>query len=152
MRSGKILPTTGKGLSFRAIKPGQPAQIGPRHAMNIRVFNAISTQLESYMDLTAARQKLVAANIANASTPGYQTKDIDFHAEFVRSLDHGANSPPPVVVEATGLATGNDGNNVSLEREARLLSENALRFNAASQLWRSSMRQIKMAIENGKTG
>src|SRR6185295_15921937 len=98
------------------------------------------------MDLTAARQKLVAANIANASTPGYQTKDIDFHTEFIRSLDNTGNSPPPVVVEATGLATGNDGNNVSLEREARLLSENALRFNAASQMWRSSMRQIKMAI------
>ena len=57
--------------------------------------NAISSQLESYMDLTAARQKLVASNIANASTPGYRAKDFDFHAEFVRSLDAGNAGAPP---------------------------------------------------------
>ena len=117
--------------------------------------NAISSQLESYMDLTAARQKLVASNIANASTPGYRAKDFDFHAEFVRSLDAGnAGAPPgsPSVIEVAGLATGNDGNNVSLERESRLLAENALRFNAATQLWRSGLKQIKMAIEGARNG
>jgi flagellar basal-body rod protein FlgB len=115
------------------------------------MWNPISRQLESYMDLTAARQKLVASNIANASTPGYHTKDIDFHAEFVRSLDHSAPGAP-AVIEAEGLSTGNDGNNVSLERESRLLSENALRFNAATQLWRSQLKQIKLAIEGGRNG
>jgi len=111
------------------------------------------------MDLTAAREKLVASNIANASTPGYRTKDIDFHTEFMKSLDgvsigagKGHERLAPNVVEAEGLATGNDGNNVSLDREARLLSETALRFNAASQLWKSGMRQIKMAIESGRSG
>ena len=105
------------------------------------------------MDLTAARQKLVATNIANASTPGYKTKDIDFHAEFMSSLDGSSTSAnPPRVTDVAGLATGNDGNNVSLERESRLLSENALRFNAASQLWRSGMRQLRMAIEGSRNG
>jgi flagellar basal-body rod protein FlgB len=119
------------------------------------MWNPISRQLESYMDLTAARQKLVASNIANASTPGYHAKDFDFHAEFLRSLDAGNVGVPvgaPAVADVEGLATGNDGNNVSLEREARLLSENALRFNAATQLWRSGMKQIKMAIEGSRNG
>ncbi len=34
------------------------------------MLDGISAQLERYMDLLTARQKLVAANIANADTPG----------------------------------------------------------------------------------
>jgi flagellar basal-body rod protein FlgB len=114
------------------------------------MWSSVSVQLETYMDLTAARQKLVAANIANASTPGYRTKDIDFHSEYTRSLDGAGGSPR--VVQPDGLSAGNDGNDVSLEREARLLAENALRFNAASQLWRAELRQIKLAIGTGRGG
>ena len=42
----------------------------------------VAGQLERYMDLLSARQKLVASNIANADTPGYHTQDIDFQSEF----------------------------------------------------------------------
>ena len=38
------------------------------------------------MNLLSARQKLVASNIANADTPGYKTKDIDFRAEFAQQM------------------------------------------------------------------
>ena len=38
----------------------------------------VGAGIEQYMNLVSARQKLVASNIANADTPGYQTKDIDF--------------------------------------------------------------------------
>ena len=100
------------------------------------------------MDLLSARQKLVASNIANVDTPGYKTKDIDFQFEFL-SL---ANDTPPNVVEAPGLAVKNDGNNVSMDREARLLSENALRFNLASSLMKSQLKLINAAIQEGKSG
>ena len=42
----------------------------------------LSGEIERYMDLLSARQKLVASNIANADTPGYKTQDIDFQSEF----------------------------------------------------------------------
>jgi len=38
------------------------------------------------MNLPSTRQKLVASNIANADTPGYKTKDIDFRAEFAQQM------------------------------------------------------------------
>ncbi len=97
------------------------------------------------MDLLSARQKLVASNIANADTPGYQTQDIDFQSEFRNALG-GA----PRVQDVGGLAVKNDGNNVSLDREARLLSENALRFQLASQLMKAQIRQVRSAIQEGK--
>ena len=43
----------------------------------------------------------------------------------------------------------NDGNNVDLDREARLLAENALRFSVASNLLRSQLKTVRMAIEGG---
>jgi flagellar basal-body rod protein FlgB len=44
----------------------------------------------------------------------------------------------------------NDGNNVSLDREARLLAENALRFNAASSLLHSQISSLRAAIKEGQ--
>ncbi len=100
------------------------------------MLDAIATKLEHYMDLLGKRQQLTAANIANADTPGYKTKDIDFQFEFMSLMDGGS----PNVVEAPGLPVKNDGNNVNMERESRLLAENALRFNLASNLLRAERR------------
>ena len=111
------------------------------------MLGAIAGQLERYMDLLSARQRLVASNIANADTPGYLTRDLDFQREFLQ-----ASGGVPQVREVQGLQVKNDGNNVSLDREARLLSENALRFNVASQLMRAQLRDVRTAIEEGKNG
>jgi flagellar basal-body rod protein FlgB len=112
------------------------------------MLDPLAGKLEHYMDLLSARQKLVASNIANADTPGYKTQDIDFQGEF-QNATAGAGASP---VEVRGLAVRNDGNNVSIDREARLLSENALRFSIASNLMRDQIRSVKMAIEEGKSG
>ena len=98
------------------------------------------------MNVTSLRQKLVASNIANADTPGYKTQDVDFQASLRSALDGG--SPQPI--EVSGLAVKNDGNNVNLDREARLLAENAMRFNVAASLMHSDLQQLKEAIQGGK--
>ena len=97
------------------------------------------------MDLLSARQKIVASNIANADTPGYKTLDLDFQGEFATAT--GA----PRASEVGGLPVKNDGNDVNLDREARLLAENALRFNLASNLLRGDLQMIKEAIHEGKS-
>ena len=107
------------------------------------MLQRIAGQLERYMDLLSARQKLVATNIANADTPGYRTQDIDFQSEFLNA----AGAPRATVVNE--LPVKNDGNNVSLDREARLLAENALRFQVASQLMKSQITAVRTAIQEG---
>ena len=100
------------------------------------------------MDLLAARQKLVASNIANADTPGYKTKDIDFQFEFIGLV----KGDTPTVNDVSGLPLKNDGNNVNMDREARLLAENAIRFNLASNLMRTQITLLRAAIQVDKTG
>jgi len=111
------------------------------------MLNPIAGRLEHYMDLVDQRQKLVTSNIANADTPGYHTRDIDFQFEYESLLAGGT----PDVIDVPGLASHNDGNNVSLDREMRLLSENALRFNAASGLLRGQIRMVRSAIQEGRS-
>ena len=108
--------------------------------------DATTAALEKYMDLLSVRQKLITSNIANVDTPGYKTQDIDFQSEF-QSAINGAGNP----IEVPGLKTNNDGNNVNLDRENRLLSETALRFNVATQLMRSQLATLKSAIDEGKS-
>jgi len=110
------------------------------------VIEDISDRLGRYLDLLSTRQKLVASNIANVDTPGYKAKDIDFQFEFL-SLTNGS---PPNVIEAPGLKARSDGNNVDMDMEARLLAENAMRFNVVSNMIRAQMRVVKSAIADGK--
>jgi len=110
------------------------------------MLDGIGANIERYMDLVSFRQKLVAGNIANADTPGYTTKDIDFQAEYQSAME----SRDASVVELTQLPAKSDGNNVSLEREARLLSENALRFSVASNLARGALQAVRTAIHGGR--
>jgi flagellar basal-body rod protein FlgB len=110
------------------------------------MLDPTSANLGRYMDMLSARQKLVASNIANADTPGYHTKDIDFQFEFMSQIDGGQ----PNVIEVSGLKMKNDGNDVSMDRETRLLSETAIRFNAAATILKGQFKTLRMAIEEGK--
>lgn len=111
------------------------------------MLDPVVRSLEKYMDVLSARQKLVTSNIANADTPGYRTRDLDFQGELSNALSAGE----PRAVEVSGLKVRNDGNNVNMDREARLLSENALRFSAASNLLRAQIRTMRSAIQEGKS-
>jgi flagellar basal-body rod protein FlgB len=110
------------------------------------MFERVGGNIEQYLTLVSARQKLVSSNIANADTPGYRTKDIDFASELQHVLEGGkANAK-----EVDGLTTKPDGNNVDLDREARLLAENAFRFSMGATLARSELKMLRVAIQEGK--
>jgi flagellar basal-body rod protein FlgB len=110
------------------------------------MLNPIVDRLDRFLSLVSARQQVTASNIANADTPGYKTRDLDFKAEMLRA------SGSPGTVEVSGLAVRNDGNNVSLDRESRNLAENALKFNIAAQMLQAQVRLVRAAIQEGRQG
>jgi flagellar basal-body rod protein FlgB len=97
------------------------------------------------MTLLSVEQKLTASNIANIDTPGYRTRGINFQNELARVTEGEA----PEVQEVPGLYSKNDGNNVSLDRETRMLSENAMRFSVAANLVHSQLATLRSAITEG---
>jgi flagellar basal-body rod protein FlgB len=112
------------------------------------MFQGVAANFEQYMTLLSARQKLVASNLANVDTPGYHTQDIDFRAEFENAVK--GQAPSPSVIEPDGLEIKPDGNNVNLDREARLLAENTMRFSIASSFARGELSSLKAAIQDGR--
>jgi len=105
--------------------------------------------LERYLDLSAKRQELISSNIANVDTPGYRTRDIDFHGELARAVSGDDSDTEPIVHEVHGLTARPDGNNVSVDREGLLLSEVQLQFNIAEQLLKDNFKTLNLAINGG---
>lgn len=55
------------------------------------------------LDVRATRQALLSSNIANADTPGYQARDVDFSASLAGALKHaGAATPGGMAPSAAG--------------------------------------------------
>ncbi len=104
-------------------------------------------ELGRYLSYLSQRQEVIASNIANADTPGYLTRDVEMPADFSEALFDAGEA----VVDAPGLPTRNDGNNVSLDREARLLTDTTMKFNLATQLIRTDLKNLRSAIEEGRS-
>jgi flagellar basal-body rod protein FlgB len=117
----------------------------------------IST-LESYLKLTSSREQAIASNMANADTPGYRTRDINFQGELSKAMNgilsesaNGGQSVQltPVVQEVKGLMERPDGNNVNLDREGLLMSQTQLQYQIGVQLVKHQFHQILSAISGG---
>jgi flagellar basal-body rod protein FlgB len=116
------------------------------------LFDAKTQLLGKYMDLLALQQRVTATNIANADTPGYRTRRIDFQWEFQQAIDQPDDKPatPLWIPIHGGFEVKNDGNDVSLDRELRLLAETGIRYSLAAQFARGNIRSIRNAIHEGR--
>lgn len=107
------------------------------------------TLVEKFLDLATTRQSLLVSNIANVDTPGYRTRDLDFHGEMLRALSTDPEVPLlPVARDVSGLLSRPDGNNVSVDREGLLLGELQLKYQAATQAMKSEFTMLHTVITN----
>ena len=97
-----------------------------------------TTQLALERTIAGASQRhnALAANIANASTPGYRRVDVDFHGALAAAL---GSSDAKHTVESTAFTTQTDsigvtqadGNSIDIDNESAKLAANALEQQAA---------------------
>jgi flagellar basal-body rod protein FlgB len=100
------------------------------------------------LELRSQRMGMIASNIANAATPGYKAKDINFAAALNARMN-GANGD-----QATEAATqyrvpvmpSLDGNTVELQNEQLAFSENAVGYSATLSFIRGRADTITRAI------
>jgi flagellar basal-body rod protein FlgB len=104
--------------------------------------------LARLMDVTSLRSDVIAQNIANVNTPGYQAKEVRFEDALASALGRGSiNSPDPTVQSTPGLAARNDGNNVDIDRELGDSAKNSLLFELYAQLLSTQISQMNSAIK-----
>jgi flagellar basal-body rod protein FlgB len=107
--------------------------------------------LTRLMDAASVRSEVIANNVANVNTPGYQCLDVQFEAELARALGAGraANMQQvtPKVVAGGGGAPRADGNNVDIDVEMGRLQKNNLMFELYAQLLSTHLAQHRSAIQ-----
>lgn len=65
----------------------------------------------------AQRQQVTANNIANTETPGFSASQVSFETSLADAVSAGSPASATVTSGGTGDAAGQNGNNVSLDRE-----------------------------------
>jgi flagellar basal-body rod protein FlgB len=131
--------------------------------MNIddKTIQALAASLK-YRQL---RQELIASNIANAETPGYKAKKIDFEDALARALDvddelkmnttdskhfnvggGGFNNLQPEVHEDANGIVSPDGNSVDRDQEMADMAENKIMYDASVSLLNKKLGLMKYAV------
>jgi len=119
----------------------------------MRIFDPVIQGLGSALDMFQARHRVLTENVANAETPGYRARDLDFSSALDQAFEPGgstasdASEPEPVVDPHAAVKI--DGNSVELETEMSRLSENALRIVALSQILVRKYSGLITAINGG---
>jgi len=135
--------------------------------------------LERGLDAAAARQRVLANNLANADTPGFKRSDVAFSGwleealaehrggcdarmaaargpvELLRTHPRHTAGParqiggPPEVVDGS-TTMRNDGNNVDIDREMTYVAENLMWYQALAQAVGGRFSRLRLAISEGR--
>jgi len=105
------------------------------------------------LELRSQRMRVIASNIANAATPGYKARDIDFDAGLAAKLAERAGNPlvfdQPELSYRRSAMPSLDGNTVELGREQIAFAENALAYSATLEFVQGKVNTITRAL-NGE--
>jgi len=121
------------------------------------LFDKTTDALATSLRMRQIRHNVTSANIANAETPHYHAKKVDFENALASALEtqeivgDGLSGKPINEVKADiyenpDVAVNNDGNTVDLEKEMSALSENSIMYKSALQLINKKMAALKYAL------
>lgn len=130
-------------------------------------FDTTIKALESSIRLRQLRQNVINANIANADTPGYNAKKLDFEDALKRAIelehfgdksssgsefafgDGSISSVKADVYDNPEINYANDKNTVDMEKEIAALNENSILHKAATQLINKKLAALKYSATEG---
>jgi flagellar basal-body rod protein FlgB len=101
------------------------------------------------LTLRSQRLSLLASNIANAATPGYRARDIDFDRALAlasrgQSAERAADE---AVAYRIPIAASADGNTVELSTEQTLFAENAVQYRTTLSFLEGRISTIRRALK-----
>ncbi|MCC7441675.1 MAG: flagellar basal body rod protein FlgB [Bdellovibrionales bacterium] len=130
------------------------------------IFDPTMGSLNTSMNLRLAQQNVISSNIANADTPGFKAKAMEFESAFREALGAGDLLPmsatedghvvpretdpiyPEIYDDPNGVESL-DGNTVNRSAEMTKLAENQLMYDASAELVRRKLGLLKYSITEG---
>jgi flagellar basal-body rod protein FlgB len=116
------------------------------------LFDTTQLALERAISGAATRQEALAANIANADTPGYRRVDVDFHGALAAAMGSSdkrsalAQTGFAPQVDKSAGATRADGSTVDIDTESAKMAANALDQQAAVQVAQTRIHILESAL------
>ena len=109
--------------------------------------------LSKLVDITAMRHRVLAQNVANVNTPGYQNLSVSFDETLAAKLDRRGSKEvramQGVIYSDDSSPERLDGNNVNIDREMLRLNKNVLLNNTFLQVISTKAAMMRRAI-NGQ--
>lgn len=139
--------------------------------IGFKLFNFTQQLLELSLRVRSARHEILSANVANADTPGYRPRELDFKTVMETAVGSGSDGRtgpagrrdidpklatellPSMVYQVEDQRHGEDrldGNAVSLDRQMALLTENALAHETSLTLLSRTLAGLRYAIGEGR--
>ena len=122
----------------------------------------ITNLLQTFLDVQSRRAQIISSNIANADTPGFSAKKLEFE-EFLSDAASRVDLPRSKQSEFSELTTadlqvvnrtptkiGIDGNSVDVGREMAELAQTGVNFNLGAKMLQSRLRILRAAINEGR--
>ncbi len=129
-------------------------------------FDPTIGALNTSLNLRLVNQNLISSNIANADTPGYKAKTMEFEsalrdalavdgdqqmeASDPRHIVHRSTDPvePEIYDDPNGVESL-DGNTVDRAEQMAKLAENQLMYDASAEMLKRKLGMLKYAITEG---
>jgi flagellar basal-body rod protein FlgB len=117
------------------------------------------------MQVRTERMEIIAGNLANANTPGYKSKDLDFQKVMQRaqfSRDHNLVRTNENHLKGSMQGSGDvqfripnqpdtgDGNTVDVQLERNAFLDNSLRYQAGMDFLSGKIKGMKKALSGGQ--
>lgn len=133
----------------------------------LQQLDTTSQMLQKVLDLRAKNQQVIGSNIANAETPGYKAKSLEFEDQLKSAMSGTQNGPVTthpnhIPLQSINLAqiegtlttkTDNTGigdeNSVSVDQEMVKLSENQILYETAVTMLKKKLSLLKYTINGG---
>ncbi|MFT8211220.1 MAG: flagellar basal body rod protein FlgB [Symbiopectobacterium sp.] len=127
---------------------------------------------QEVLNLRAQRQEILAANIANADTPGYQARDIDFAGQLNKVMEQGRVSGTGIALKTTStrhIPAQNfqppeldllyrvpdqpalDGNTVDMDRERTNFADNSLKYQTSLTVLSGQIKGMMSVLQSGSS-
>ena len=115
-----------------------------------------NNHLEKSLDATWLRNDVISQNIANADTPGYKRKEVQFEEFLSSELKNSRITSGKSRISGSGdiritedhknYSYRLDGNNVDIEQEMAQMAMNTLRYNTLIQRMSGQFSKIRTII------
>jgi flagellar basal-body rod protein FlgB len=132
----------------------------------VKIFDGTLSTLERSLDARLTRHEVLAGNLANANTPGFTPRDVDFAAAMAAASPgapgaSGAGGDIPLALAGTAVAVGSpvvaaqdgsaglDGNAVDVDRTLAAVAENAIQYGATARAVQKKLAILRYAASDG---